>query len=227
MKMKKSNQLALFVGACLLTITSCKKTEDVVQYSSANSSIQLPNSTEALKKSDDPIAMHVDSILSGLIDSDLISTGYKYFDLNRDGTTDIAFEIISLQKLNKNSIPDTLDSLAACVKAINVEILDNSNWGYMDALNAKDKISEVGNWKKALTSDESEYNFILGTLAHGGQFEGKGERFLAFRMKAKSGNAYQYGWMKLICAEGNNALKIIDYAINNTEGHSILAGQKE
>lgn len=100
-----------------------------------------------------------------------------------------------------------------------VQILDNSTYGYPDALNLDESINSEQNW-----SDRN--NFVLGTsIGNGGIFEGKGLRYLGFRIL--NNGEYQYGWIALINNEGNTCVEIESYAVNTTIGKSILAGQEE
>ncbi|HNW71976.1 MAG TPA: hypothetical protein PKK70_03600 [Candidatus Paceibacterota bacterium] len=205
----------------LIVIVGCtktdKKTEDDIIYSSVNKEYVLHRDIQTIKSSDDEISNHVDSILSGLINEEFISTGYKTYDLNNDNSRDIGFEIINIQPYNNNDMPDSLDSLAARVQPLGIQILDNSTWGYCDALNRDDKISDAGYW--------TDKHCVIGTFTDAGQFKGKGEKYLAFRLPNNSD--YNYGWIRIYCSEHNDTLRIIDYAYNKTAGNSINAGQGE
>jgi hypothetical protein len=56
------------------------------------------------------------------------------------------FEITDLNKLNPDGLPEPFDTLAVVVLESNIEILDNSTYGYPDALTKGAKIGENGNW---------------------------------------------------------------------------------
>ena len=125
--------------------------------------------------------------------------------------------IIDLNKFNPRGLPDTFDSLAARVDPLTLEILDNSTWGYPDALAEGTEITETGYW--------SEKTSVLGTFLQGGKFQGNGERYLGIRFP--DGGKYKYGWVKLYCSMHNDTLRIIEYAYNDISENSIFAGQKE
>jgi len=203
-------------------LVSCEKktnnTEDgSIVYQSVNKEYVLIRDVKTLRESGDEISMHIDSILSGLINAEFISTGQKDFDLDADNISDIGFEIVDLNKFNPNGLPESFDSLAARVVPLSVEILDNSTYGYPDALSLDDPISENGYW----TSKTS----VLGTFLNAGQFQGNGEKYLGIRFPQD--NNYKYGWIRLFCSQHNDTLRIIDYAYNNIENSQINAGQKE
>ena len=206
----------------VLVLVSCEKTDnnsrnDSIVYQSINKEFILITDVQALQESNDEISNHVDSILTGLINAEFISTGQKKIDLDADIISDIGFEIIDLNKFNPNGLPDSFDSLAARVIPLSVEILDNSTYGYPDALNLDDQISENGHW--------SDKTSVLGTFMNAGQFQGKGEKYLGIRFSKD--NKYKYGWIKLYCSQHNDTLRIIDFAYNNIEDSQINAGQKE
>lgn len=100
-----------------------------------------------------------------------------------------------------------------------VQILDNSTYGYSDALSIDDPINEEHNWSLS-------NNFVLGTsVGNAGQFEGQGLKYLGFRIL--NNGKYQYGWIALANKEGNTCVEIESYAVNITNGKSISAGQVE
>jgi len=218
MKNLVEKYLSLFV--IVIVIISCAKNDndsdsiDII-YQSINKEYVLIRDVQTLQESNDEISNHVDSILSGLINTEFISTGQKDFDLDVDIISDIGFEIIDLNKFNPNGLPDFFDSIAARVIPLSVEILDNSTYGYPDALNLDDQIFENGNW--------SNKTGVLGTFMNAGQFQGKGEKFLGIRFLKDN----KYGWILLYCSQHNDTLRIIEYAYNNITGSHIKAGQKE
>jgi len=220
--MKNPIKISLSVILLLVAIIGCEKNGsnsniDNIVYQKINKEYVLIRNVQALQGSSDEISNHVDSILSGLLDVEFISTGHKDFKLDADEIYDIGFEIIDLTNFNTNGFPDTLDSLAARVLPLSVEILDNSTYRYPDALNLNDNISENGNW----TNNTS----VLGTFLNAGQFQGRGERYLGIRFIIE--NDYKYGWIKLYCSTHNDTLRIIDFAYNDTENNLIKAGQIE
>jgi hypothetical protein len=199
---------------------SCDKTKtdnDDISYRSINKEFVLIRDVDLLKNSHDPVSNHIDSILSGKINTNIISTGKKNFLLIGEGglPPDIGFEIINLNDFNPEKVPSSFDSLAARVIPYKVEILDNSTYKYPDGLSINEEISEIGNW----TTETA----VLGTFMNAGNFQGYGEKYLAIRAQAENG--YKYGWLKLYCSKHNDTLKIIDFAINNTINNKIKAGQ--
>lgn len=205
----------------MLLLASCTKTGDKepesIAYHQINKEYIVIQDRELLQQSGDEVSQRIDSILTGLLNVEFISTGQKKFDLNMDGRQDIAFEIIDLNRFNPQGLPDHFDSLAARVESIHVEILDSSTWGYVDALQTGDVISQEGYWR----SDGG----ALGTFANAGQFQGRGERFLAFRLPESKG--FHYGWIRIYCSQHSDTLRLLDYAFNKTAGKAIAAGQIE
>lgn len=190
----------VFIAAGL-AIVSCKKesTEDVT-YGKVDKSFEVKKSMEGIKRSDDEVSMRIDSIAKGHINAEIISTGVKCVNL-KEGVN-IGFEIIDLNQFNPNSIPENLDSLAIRVVPKDVEILDNSTYGYPDAFSKDDVISTEGNW--------ISNGAVLATLGPGGNFYNKDNKYLAIRFM--EGNDYNYGWVKLSCSDNNHVLDIHDFA---------------
>jgi len=220
--MKNPTNLQLSLGIMILVLMSCNKSNDNsdvydIAYHSVDKEYVLIRDLNILKESDDEISNHVDSILTGLLDEEFISTGQKEFNLDSDELADIAFEIIDLNIFNPDGLPDTFDSLAARVIPIGVEILDNSTYGYPDALDLDSKISKEGNW--------SDKTSVLGTFLNTGQFQGNGEKYLGFRFT--NSKDFNYGWIKIYCSQHNDTLRIVEYAYNNISGSNIQAGQKD
>ncbi|HNQ69114.1 MAG TPA: hypothetical protein PKN32_12100 [Bacteroidales bacterium] len=219
--MNKINTLfaALIFISTIISFSSCDKNKTNVEivYKSVNKNYILTTDINAMNSHDTIVAQHVDSILNGLLDVELVSTGYIRFDLDGDTISDIAFEIINLQPFNNNEMPEHLDTLAVRAYPFYVGILDNSTYKYADALDIETSISQEGNWTNQFV--------VLGTLAHGGQFNGRGEKYLAIRLNGQTD--FRYGWMKICISEHNDTLSVIEYAYNKIEGSEIRAGQKE
>ncbi len=218
--MKNKNYLLIVSVALLLTamFTACDKPEESeIVYQSVNKNYILSTDYDAMNSTDSVSAQHVDSILNGLLDAELVSTGFIRFDLDGDQASDIAFEIIDLQPFNNNNLPESYDSLAVSAHPISVGVLDNSTYKYADALDADAIVNSAGNWT-------NEY-VVLGTFMHSGQFNGHGEKYLAVRLNGE--NDFKYGWIKIYISEHNDTLKVIEYAYNKIEGSQIRAGQKE
>ena len=219
--MKNKISIILFL-AIVIVFMGCnregkKNKIPAIYYAPLNKEFVLILDVNTLQASDDTISQHVDSILNGLLNEQIISTGLKSFDLNRDNVTDIQFEIIDLNLFNNGNLPSYLDSMAARVVPVNIQILDNSTYGYPDALVPDAVIKETGNW--------SSQTSVLGTFMNAGQFQGKGDRYLGIRFTGTEG--INYGWLKLNCSQHNDTLRIIEYAYNLNYGQEIKAGQKE
>jgi hypothetical protein len=148
MKTKK-RQIIIFLSlVSIFMYTSCDKNGDDVDivHKTVNKNYILTPDISVMYDNDTIIAHHIDSILNGLIDTELISTGYIRFDIDEDLVSDFAFEIINLQAFNNNSLPEEFDSLAVRTYPLSGEILDNSTYRYADALDDDTDISSTGNW---------------------------------------------------------------------------------
>lgn len=209
----------LLVSLVFLIISSCDKVENnsKIVYHAINKEYVLIRDVDFLQENNDEVSNHVDSILIGLIDTEFISTGQKKFDLDADLLFDIGFEIIDLNQFNPESLPKSFDSLAARVIPLTVEILDNSTFGYPNALDFGEQISKNGNW--------SNKTSVLGTFMNAGQFQGQGEKYLGIRFLKE--DDFKFGWIKIYCSQHNDTLRIIEYAYNDFLNSDILAGQKE
>jgi hypothetical protein len=217
--MKNPIKISSLFFIVFTVITGCEKKNDnsIIVYHSINKEYVLIRDVQALKVNNDEISNHVDSILTGLINTEFISTGQKDFDLDEDEITDIGFEITDLNKFNPNGLPESFDKLAARVIPVSVEIFDNSTYGYPDALDFEEQISKSGNW--------SNRKSVLGTFINAGQFQGRGEKYLGIRFL--KGDNFKYGWIKIYCSQHNDTLRIIEYAYNDIVNSQIKAGQKE
>lgn len=135
-------------------------------------------------------------------------------DLNDDREVDVAFEIVNLNNYDQSQHLN--DSLAARVINLNIELMDESNYGYPNAIDNGILLTESMSWNNTEKS-------VLGTnpTAH---FQGKGEKYLGFRLVA--GNKYYYGWVKLECSENRDVLRIISCGISEEINKSIYTGQK-
>jgi len=135
-------------------------------------------------------------------------------DLNDDRNIDIAFEIVNLNIYNEGN---SMDSLAARAITPRVAIMDNSTYGYPDALEKDVLLNTSMSWIK-------RENSVLGTNPSA-FFQGKGEKYLGFRLIKQ--NDYYYGWVKLECSEKRDTLRIISCGISEEVNNSIYTGQKE
>ena len=214
--MKIQFQIIYLFSLLLITGISCsKKINDDIYYHELNNQYVFITEINALQASDDPISNHIDSILSGFINTSIISTGKQYIYLDENELPDLYFEIIDLNEFNANNLPTGFDSLAARAGSNTVQFLDNSTWHYADALNYDDEIGPNGLW--------SENSVVLGTFASAGNFNGKGDKYMGFRIP-KNGN-YHYGWIKLNCSQHNDTLTIYEFGYHKTVNRKIQAGQ--
>jgi hypothetical protein len=139
------------------------------------------------------------------INQTLIGPGQMGLDMTGDGFNEYSFDIIQL----------SAGSLAARVHAQgSTKILDNSTFGYPDALNAGDPVagyfhSNVG---------------VLGTFNDAGQFKGKGNRFLGVQLSVTGTN---YGWIELSCSQNNDTLTLIAFGFVELQEGNINAGETE
>jgi len=215
--MKKSIYVLILLVFSLIVFSACNENPDDevdIMYKSVDKQHVFIMDTLDLALDDSPESLHIDSIISGLIDAELVSTGYLRYDLDQNTNPDIAFEIIDLKPYN-DDFPESFDSLAIRAHSYTVEFLDNSTYQYADALDANEQIGSDGNW--------TTQTIVLGTFQNAGNFNGQGDKFLAFRIV--DGSIYKYGWIKVNCSEHNDTLKVIDYAFNKIHASSILAGQ--
>lgn len=214
--MKIQFQIIYLFSLLLITGISCsKKINDDIYYHELNNQYVFITEINALQASDDPISNHIDSILSGFINTSIISTGKQYIYLDENELPDLYFEIIDLNEFNANNLPTGFDSLAARAGSNTVQFLDNSTWHYADALNYDDEIGPNDLW--------SENSVVLGTFASAGNFNGKGDKYMGFRIPY-NGN-YKYGWIKLNCSQHNDTLTIYEFGYHKTVNRKIKAGQ--
>lgn len=135
-------------------------------------------------------------------------SGIGEYNLNMDGNAsiDLKFEIIEL----------TPGVLVAKVSPLEgTKILDNSTFGYPDALNLNDSIK--GNF--------TNNNGVLGTFTTAGNFNGMGEKYLG--VKLRSGTNELTAWVKIYCSQERDTLKIISYAYLTSVHYNLLAGQTD
>ena len=162
----------------LTTGISCsKKNKDDIFYHELNNQYVFITDINVLQASDDPISNHIDSILSGFINTSIISTGKQHIYLDENELPDLYFEIIDLNEFNANNLPIGFDSLAARAGSNTVQFLDNSTWHYADALNYDDEIGPNALW--------SENSVVLGTFASAGNFNGERGQIYGFSVTKK------------------------------------------
>ena len=209
------NGLGIIIIGLSTAFFSCnteeKKEEEIVS-GVLDYQLRLEQDTSVISSNEDDISQRLDSIINGQLNTRIISTGQKNFDLNDDGIYDIGFEIIDLRDFNGRDFPSYFDTLAARVLPYTVQISDNSTYGYCTALDTDSDIKEDEYW-----SDRE--SFVLGTIGNAGQFQGEGQKYLAFRFNENS-----YGWIKLSCSASSSELILYEYAYN--KNGNIKAGQK-
>ena len=198
------------------TTDSIKNTSKI-KYTAVNKQYVFTRDLKSISIHTDEVSLHLDSIISGKIIAQFVSTGTKIFDLDSDKVSDVSFEIIDLQPFNNHNLPASFDSLAVRVSPYTIEILDNSTHEYADALNQNYTLNSKGNW--------TTKRCVLGTFLNSGQFNGRGEKYLGIRFVKDK--AYFYGWIKLYCSLHNDTLRIIDFAIHQQADTEIKTGQKE
>ena len=214
--MKVQFQIIYLFSLLLITGISCsKKINDDIYYHELNNQYVFITEINALQASDNPISNHIDSILSGFINTSIISTGKQYLYLDENELPDLYFEIIDLNEFNANKLPAGFDSLSARAGSNTVQFLDNSTWHYADALNYDDEIGPNSLW--------SENSVVLGAFASAGNFNGKGDKYMGFRIP--NNGKYNYGWIKLNCSQHNDTLTIYEFGYHKTVNRKIKAGQ--
>jgi len=81
--MKIQFQIIYLFSLLLITGISCsKKINDDIYYHELNNQYVFITEINALQASDDPISNHIDSILSGFINTSIISTGKQHIYLD-------------------------------------------------------------------------------------------------------------------------------------------------
>ena len=109
--MKNQFQIIYLISLFLISISCSKKNKDDIYYHELNNQYIFITDVNALQASNDPISNHIDSILSGFINTSIISTGKQYVYLD-EKLPDLYFEIIDLNEFNANNLPIGFDSLA-------------------------------------------------------------------------------------------------------------------
>lgn len=99
-------------------------------------------------------------------------------DVNSDEREDLVFEIINLKDYNSPDFSEP-DTLAARVQTPTTLLIDNSGYGYPDALSAEASIWINNAWVK-------RENSVLGTIHSGGSFGVKGKSTLDFVSSQKT-----------------------------------------
>jgi hypothetical protein len=161
-----------------------------------------------------PAVVYFQEINRMITSSDIIET--IELDLNNSGTTNLTFQIVNLNEFNNPPLQS--DSLAVIVSTSGVQILDNSNFGYADALNSNFVLNSTLNWRLS-------NSFVLGTLANGGNFAGQGPKYLGFRVYNSTTDHY-YGWVLLECSQARDTLTVVSCGMNEALNKPIQTGQQ-
>lgn len=98
------------------------------------------------------------------------------------------------------------------------QILDNSTYGYADALTKCTEIGPQGHWSSGVV-------LLSSSNSVAAQFKGRSKVYLGFRFPATQGS-YHYGWVQLACNSESSALTVSDFGYRSEPDSSILAGQK-
>jgi len=143
-------------------------------------------------------------IISYQINETITGIGELVYDIDNDGFNDYQFEIIELS-------PDVY--AARVVTFGSSQFLDNSTFGYPDALDFGENISGYFNSGTG----------VLGTFNPAGQFNGMGDKYLGIKISSNTSN--HLGWIKLNCSTNNDSLSVLSCGYNSIPDESITAGQ--
>jgi len=162
-----------------------------------------------------------DNIVYHAVDFTMSGVGVETVQIPFDDRLSFTFEIMNLKDYNDNWEEENTDTLAAVVRTNYAQVLDDSEFGYFNALDENSSIVEnSGFWNHR--EDPFNYGF---SNSWGGEFKGAGDKYFGFRLLQNSG--YIYGWFLVNCAEKSDQLQIKAYAYNKTPENGIHAGQKE
>ena len=140
-------------------------------------------------------------------DSVVLSCGYILFEIYKNPKSGI-YDSLSTRIIN-----NTGNLLGDC----GTSFLNKSTPGVPEALDENVVISDTGVWG----STNGKYDLAL--------FTGKGIKYLGMTTESISAKVHskRYAWIRIYCSSGNDTLKIIDWAYNNTASKSIKAGQSQ
>jgi hypothetical protein len=149
-------------------------------------------------------SVFVSQIITGNINHTVTAVGQHTVNIDNDAFNDFTFEIIELSP----------GVYAARVLPLGgAQILDNSTFGYADALNFNDSI----------TGNFHSNTGVLGTIANAGLFQGQGDKYLGIQL-LDGGYTYK-GWILLNCSANNDVLEIKSFGYQTNTNNEILAGQ--
>lgn len=162
-----------------------------------------------------------DEIVFQSINRTINGVGEKIVQIPFDDRLTFKFEIMNLKDYNDNWEAENTDTLAAVVRTNFAQVLDDSEFGYFNALDENTTIDEnSGFWNHR--EDPFNYGF---SNSWGGEFKGAGDKYFGFRLLQDSG--FIYGWFLVNCTEKSDQLEIKAYAFNKTAQNGIKAGQIE
>jgi hypothetical protein len=202
MKLSKYTTLFLCLGLLML---SCGNEEDDFDCLDLNANI----GDQCTDDLDDVGQIGLDcECVSGILDRiSHIDAPPIYIDLGITENSFLYFDVEPLSNGHFVSVRPGLD----------VQILDSSTFGYPDALELGDIISEASAWS-------TETNFVLVTsVGSAGSFEDAGERYLGF--KITDNEDIYYGWVSLENNTASTAFYINRFWINYNSGEFIEAGE--
>ena len=126
-------------------------------------------------------------------------------DVNGDSSEDYIFEIYTLTEMT---------TAARVISLGGSSVMDNSTFGYPDALDCGDGVSEP----------YSEGNAVLGTdVGGGGLFTGEGLKYLGLNIHVAGES--QRGWISLEISAGNDTIFLHEVGYASEIGEGITAGQ--
>ncbi len=176
-------------------------------------------STSCKKKEIESDEQKADNIEYQSLDITLDGIGQETIEIPYDERLVFTFSIMDIKAMNTNWDESNTDTLAADVSVNGVEILDDSQYGYLNAMDQNTAFNaSSGNWNNRM--DPS--NYLLST-SWGAEFKGAGDKYFGFRLQKDSG--YIYGWFLVNCSEKSDLLEIKGYAYNKTVGNPIQAGE--
>lgn len=161
-----------------------------------------------------------DEIIYKSVDRSLNEIGGEIVQIPYDERLKFRFSIVNVKALNDQWEQGNTDTLAVDMQTNDAEILDDSEYGYLNALNKDANISANSGFWNQRTEPEG---YLLSTT-WGAEFKGAGDKYFGFRLK--KGSDYIYGWFLVNCSEKSDHLEIKEYAYNKTAGNIIKAGQK-
>lgn len=201
----------------LLMMMSCGEPDPIAFYPKFD--FTFTRNVSQLKTKTDPVSLHLDSIITGKISSTTLATPEFSLDIDKDGITDLNFEIVCVSNFDLNNIRTEYNDLAVRVTGDNIDFYDESQHGYANALEKGHKIDDNGNWGNS-------FALLATSVGNGGNFSGKTDKYLGFRMRKGNGWSRLYGWIKVTISAQNDQLIIQEGAYQSVANRTIKAGEK-